>query len=191
MKIKARLAVALILSVALASIATGTETKNIEPVPQSNFYPVVIPELTPTPSREIIKEPTPQPSKAPKKVQPAATPKVVAKVSKPVSKAPRLTGHKASGVASYYCNANRARGRLSRCTVGYPDGPNSYYAAIRKDLLFLRGRWIQVCEGRNCLRVKIIDCNCGRGANLIDLYGDAFAYFHPLTRGRFDVYIKW
>jgi hypothetical protein len=38
--------------------------------------------------------------------------------------------------------------------------------------------------------VVVIDCNCGKNANLIDLYSDAFRRLAPLSRGRVDVVIK-
>lgn len=88
------------------------------------------------------------------------------------------------GVASYYC----LRGR-SRCTRGYSGG---LYAAIRKDLLFLRGKYVRVCTfTKRCVTVKIIDCNCGPHANLIDLYSDAFRRLVPLSRGVVKVTVRW
>jgi hypothetical protein len=39
--------------------------------------------------------------------------------------------------------------------------------------------------------VTIIDCNCGAGANLIDLYSDAFERLAPLSRGRIAVTLAW
>lgn len=87
-----------------------------------------------------------------------------------------------SGQATWYCK----RG-VSRCTRGYPSG---YYAAIRKDLLALRGKTVLVCA-KKCIRVKIIDCNCGPHANLIDLYWDAFNAISDPSLGRIRVTVKW
>lgn len=39
--------------------------------------------------------------------------------------------------------------------------------------------------------MTIIDCNCGPGANLIDLYSAAFQRLAPLSRGRIDVTLEW
>ena len=41
------------------------------------------------------------------------------------------------------------------------------------------------------MTVTIIDCNCGPGANLIDLYADAFQRLAPLSRGRIPVTLAW
>lgn len=88
------------------------------------------------------------------------------------------------GIASYYCLIG-----VSRCTRHHPGG---MYAAIRRDLLFLRGRTVQVCADKNnCIYVKIIDCNCGPHANLIDLYSDAFKRLTNLSRGVVKVMVKW
>lgn len=64
------------------------------------------------------------------------------------------------------------------------------YAAIRRDLLSLRGKRVQVCTARKCITVTIIDCNCGPHANLIDLYSDAFRALAPLSAGRIKVTVK-
>lgn len=63
---------------------------------------------------------------------------------------------------------------------------NDFYAAIREDLLYLRGKRVLVCASK-CVAVTIIDCNCGRDANLIDLYADAFAAISDIGRGRINV----
>lgn len=103
---------------------------------------------------------------------------------KPKQHAPKLTGNFTSGVASYYC----LRGK-SRCTIGHSGGP---YAAIRKDLLFLRGKTVKVCRvGGSCTFVTIIDCNCGPNANLIDLYSYAFKKLGPISLGVLKVKVTW
>lgn len=62
------------------------------------------------------------------------------------------------------------------------------YAAMRKPYnARYRGQWVLVCSGDRCTEAKVIDCNCGDGANLIDLYGDAFEKLAPLGTGRLKV----
>ena len=196
MNLKARLAIVFLLLISIITTATGTEPVQIKPVPVTEFRPVLIAPGKPEPVRVPIMRiedplpvPSPKPSKAPKREQPKSKPTVKTTTTK--LQTPKLSGKMRKGVASYYCNANPKRGKVSRCTRGYPDGKNSYYAAIRKDLLFLRGKRVKVSANGRSLWVRIIDCNCGRGANLIDLYGDSFAYFYPLTKGRFNVKISW
>jgi hypothetical protein len=74
--------------------------------------------------------------------------------------------------------------------VGHPGG---LYAAIRRDLLFLRGRQVSVCVAgtSRCVSVTIIDCNCGAHANLIDMYSDAFRHLAPLSQGAVSVVLRW
>lgn len=55
----------------------------------------------------------------------------------------------------------------------------------------MRGKTISVCTKRECIRVTVIDCNCGRNANLIDLYSDAFKRLAPLSQGTVRVTIRW
>ncbi len=64
------------------------------------------------------------------------------------------------------------------------------FAAIRKDLLHLRGEQVTVCSSSKCIEVTIIDCNCGPNANLIDLYADAFRKLAPLSRGTVSVTVR-
>lgn len=110
-------------------------------------------------------------------------PQVVVK-SKPTSKPTvNKTRHSIAGQASWYCKTG-----VSICTRNHPGG---FYAAIRRDLLFLRGKRIKVCDSNNCITVTIIDCNCGPRANLIDLYSDAYRRLAPLSTGRINVVIKW
>lgn len=92
--------------------------------------------------------------------------------------------HSVTGTATWYCLPGR-----SRCTRGYPGG---LYAAISRDLLFLRGKRVRVCHGSSCVVVKVIDCNCGKGVTKsIDLYADAFRAIAPLTAGRIKVTIRY
>lgn len=157
----------------------------IQPLPENEFHQVpdpttkievpVIVDIRPTtkPSRPVIKVPEP-------KVIAVAKP-----VAKPVQVPKVKIGHNlTSGVASYYC-----RPPTSRCTKGHPGG---LYAAIRKDLLFLRGRTIKVtADNGKVVFVTIIDCNCGPSANLIDLYSDAFVKLRPISYGIVNVTISW
>jgi hypothetical protein len=64
------------------------------------------------------------------------------------------------------------------------------YAAIRRDLLDWRDQLVEVCTESACVVVTIIDCNCGKNANLIDLYSDAFLKLAPLSAGRIRIAIR-
>jgi rare lipoprotein A (peptidoglycan hydrolase) len=152
----------------------GREIKRVGPLPPEEFYPVT---LSPTPAPKVTPhvtlntaKPTPRPTK-----------------NSVAVKKPTLQGktHSAilTGVASWYCKSG-----VSRCTRGYPSG---MYAAIRKDLLYLRGKTVKVCStiSGTCIHVRIIDCNCGTNANLIDLYSTAFRALAPLSAGRISVKI--
>lgn len=80
--------------------------------------------------------------------------------------------------ASWYCNADPARGPLSRCTTGHPDTPGpDLYAAVSPDLP--RGM-LRVCAA-SCVTVEAIDCRCSSPG--IDLYADAFEALAPLSVG--------
>lgn len=105
-----------------------------------------------------------------------------------VGATPVQAGATVAGVATWYCNADRRRGPVSRCTEGFPDrrGPD-LYAAIRRSDLELRGQLVRVCAAGRCVVARIIDCNCARGSSLIDLYGDAFDQLAPLAAGRIRV----
>lgn len=144
----------------------------------TNFEPVVIP------SAKIIHDnwPDPRPTMGTQPKQKKIPQPIIKELTPPTPK-PDNGDHKLSGVASWYCLAG-----VSRCTYTHSGG---MYAAIRKDLLFLRGKTIGVCTNDNCIRVTVIDCNCGVNANLIDLYSDAFRQLAPLSQGRVKVYITW
>lgn len=199
MFLKKRIAVAVTLSLAVSAVgAAGYEPTKVEPLPDSAFTRVEAPvrkvspvNITPNLHRypfEIVPVPSPTPKPTAKPTpKPTPKPKIVvkAKPKKELSSV-RTTGRMARGVASWYCVSG-----VSRCTRGHPDGSRSYYAAIRRNMLFLRGRTIAVCVAKDCIPVRIIDCNCGSHANLIDLYGDAFKHFYPLSKGKFNVTIKW
>lgn len=152
----------------------------IVPVPQAEVKVVAVPSTTPT--VDVILEPPPVRAAAtlPPRRQPEPRPGAEAQ-SQP-KPPPPVTRHSTTGVASWYC------GHGSRCTRGHPSG---LYAAIRRDLLSLRGRFVTVSSGGRSVRVQIIDCNCGSHANLIDLYSDAFERLAPLSKGRIKVTIRW
>ena len=124
---------------------------------------------------------------APPTASAIATHRPTATVPPPTGRpAASMSGHSITGIASWYC-----RPGVSRCTRGHPDG---LYAAIRRDLLTLRGARVTVCRTdlpSVCVVVTIIDCNCGPNANLIDLYSDAFRELAPLSRGVVKVTVHW
>lgn len=168
---KRKLLAASLLALGLSLPVTGTQ--QLEPISfgPNEFRRVELPETS-----KVIREPvgTIIPLKQPdiKSVKPK-----IIDTSKP------KTTNKISGTASWYCLSG-----VSRCTRGHGSG---MYAAIRRDLLFLRGKTINVCAGKDCIRVTIIDCNCGSGANLIDLYSTAFRKLAPLSQGGVKVTISW
>lgn len=159
-----------------ASTIEGREPTPIQPLNDSQFQKIesfiILEPKTEFPRRKpLIKQVVPEP-----KFEVKSTSKPV---REPVIKP---TGKSLSGIASWYCKAG-----TSRCTRGHSGG---LYAAIRRDLLFLRGKVISVCSSK-CIHVKVIDCNCGVHANLIDLYSDAFRLLAPLSAGRIRVTIHW
>lgn len=120
-------------------------------------------------------------------LQPSATPKRVY----------AATGRRqVRGIASFYCSPGAPY--YSRCTVGYP--ADSAVAAAGPALRVgqWRGRWVTVCYP-DCARpavavqVRLVDCNCGPNANLIDLYGGIFAQLAPggLGQGVMEVEVTW
>lgn len=157
---------AIILGLLFVSQSYSIEPYVYKPLPSEYFSKVVIEPIIdsfiPTPAPTILK--------------PVITAKPII-----VETSEKTT---LSGIASWYCLNG-----VSRCTIGYSGG---YYAAIRKDLLELRGKYVLVCAGKgNCVRVKVIDCNCGPNANLIDLYWDAFNAISNPTLGRIKVTVSW
>jgi rare lipoprotein A (peptidoglycan hydrolase) len=53
-----------------------------------------------------------------------------------------------------------------------------------------RGSVVDVCRGRACTTVRLIDwCACG-GGRVIDLYADAFDDLAPLGRGVISVTVR-
>lgn len=176
-KIIAALAVLLLLS------ATTTGKPPTKPSEISGFRPV---EVKPTDNISVVirdrwfsnSTPAPRPQIS-RKTKP-----IIVNLTPPEPKRDNGTGTRINGVASWYCLPG-----VSRCTYTHSGGN---YAAIRRDLLFLRGEYINVCANSgSCVRVQIIDCNCGSNANLIDLYSDAFRQLAPLSAGVVKVYIEY
>ena len=98
---------------------------------------------------------------------------------------PKLTGHRATGGASWYCQTG-----VSACHHSYPGG---MYAAAGAPLRVgdWRGRQVRVCAGSDCIWVRLIDwCACGNG-HIIDLYSDAFRRLGPLNAGVLRVTVSW
>jgi len=89
--------------------------------------------------------------------------------------------------ASYYCNADASRGKLSRCRIGYPDGPGAdLYAAAGPAVQRMmgsdwQGEQVQVIGNGRDVTVTLID-SCPPCSG-IDLYADAFVQLAPLSRG--------
>jgi len=105
----------------------------------------------------------------------------------PVAKQPgvRLTGHSATGSATWYCKTG-----VSACHHNYPGG---LYAAAGPELRVgnWRGRHVRVCGNGHCVNVTLIDwCACG-GNHIIDLYSDAFTRLAPLSAGAVHVKVSW
>lgn len=155
------------------SISSYQPTK-IKPPPREKFH-LLSPSSVPDPIYDNIAR---IPSHSPRKIIDQVDPKPIIVYTTPIPKEqPRISsGNSHEGYASWYCLSGK-----SRCTVGHPSG---YYAAIRKDLLYLRGSTVSVCTSSKCINVTIIDCNCGPNANLIDLYSDAFRVLAPLSQGK-------
>jgi hypothetical protein len=110
-----------------------------------------------------------------------------------VAASPQPTRHgrvSVSGFATWYCNSDPRRGRVSRCRAGYPDRPGvaDLYAGVSPDLARFRGELADVCWHDRCVRVRVIDCDC-QAVDSIDLYADAFERLAPLSRGRIAVTI--
>ena len=98
---------------------------------------------------------------------------------------PKLTGHRVTGSATWYCQTG-----VSACHHSYPGG---MYAAAGPALRVgaWRGRQVRACAGGACVWVRLIDwCACG-GGHVIDLYSDAFRRLAPLDAGALRVTVSW
>lgn len=99
------------------------------------------------------------------------------------------SGPSLEGTATWYCNSDARRARLSRCHYRYPDGPGvDLFAAAGHRLQRLigphwRGSVVQVTSAAGVpVWVRLIDsCACA-GDHEIDLYLDAFTFL--AERGR-------
>jgi hypothetical protein len=155
------------------TIATGPEPSRgpIADFPVASW----IPSLRPNPTLPMI-------AKAEVKVQPKPQGKPHVKKA---TRALKLTGRHATGTATWYCKTG-----VSVCHHSYPGG---MYAAAGSELRIgaWRGRYVRVCAGSDCIRVRLIDwCACG-GNHIIDLYSDAFRQLAPLSAGGIHVTVSW
>jgi len=179
-----------------AATATGLPPATQTVVSPELYEPVTIPRSIPSTTRPTLgasiplgtdeapraESPTPTPTPNPT-ASPRPTPRATPRPT-PEPVASLETSHSVEGTASWYCSPGR-----SRCSVGRTGG---LYAAISRDLLWLRGRAISVCSGASCVVVTVIDCNCGPGVTkAVDLYADAFKVLAPLSAGRLKVTIRW
>lgn len=124
------------------------------------------------------------------KVIPTSRPIVDIRAAEPGSE-PKIveetipTSSSVKGTATWYCLSG-----VSRCHYKYSGG---MYAAAGSELRVgkWRGRVVTVCQGDDCIKVKLIDwCAC-KGARIIDLYGDAFRRLAPLSSGTIPVKVSW
>ena len=179
MRVRAALAGAALLAVAIVSHGSARPSTEQKPLDDLAFRPVIIhrdPDPTdppiPTPSSTLppmLEPATPAPTRPSVK-----QPEVRARAEPKATKAPvKRTGRSARGVPTYYCRAG-----VSRCTRGHPDvAGNQMYAAAGPSLRIgdWRGRVVTVtAPSGKSVQVKLIDfCACG-GSHFIDLYYDAF-----------------
>ena len=91
---------------------------------------------------------------------------------------------RARGEASWYCLTG-----VSACHKDYSGG---MYAAAGPALRVgnWRGRVVTVCQGGDCIRVRLVDW-CGCPGRVIDLYGDAFRRLGSLSSGVIQVIVRW
>jgi len=180
-----------LLALALVAMNGGTlraEAPYVyQPVPQDRFTAVPEPTTAPQTHPHIgLLADEAQPLPAPF-ATPEPTPPRRERAAPTAQPAFASTGSSIEGTATFYCNHDASRGPLSRCSGGLPGG---LYAAISPDLLWLRGRQVQVCYESTCVVVRVADCNCQANQS-IDLYADAFVQLAPLSRGRIPVTISW
>jgi rare lipoprotein A (peptidoglycan hydrolase) len=165
----------------------------VAPAP-AEFHAFVLPataEPEPTSAIGAIRDAAPAPFldfSGPQRsfsTRPTPTQANTAKTASKVPPHPRLTGKRASGSATWYCQTG-----VSACHNAYPGG---LYAAAGPGLRVgaWRGRVVEVCSGGRCVWVRLIDwCACG-GNHLIDLYSDAFRQLAPLSSGALPVTVRW
>ena len=181
----------------LATGATARPPTAAGPLTAADFHPIVLPpgsvRQSPPPamtSAGRIRTGATIPDFADaSRAVPSTRPTPVQRMAaRAISKEPpfRSTGHRASGLATWYCLPG-----VSRCHNAYPGG---LYAAAGPGLRVgdWRGRRVQVCGSGACVVVRLVDwCACGGGARLIDLYSDAFRRLAPLSSGGVRVTVRW
>jgi rare lipoprotein A (peptidoglycan hydrolase) len=176
---------AIFASPVLAGIGLADEPLAFAPVEVASA-----PTLEPSPPRPAVRResrrgPSGSPSR-PTIALPADPPRVVVVASRDQAAEAVTASSKGSitGTASWYC------GHGSRCTAGYPSG---LYAAAGPALRVgnWRGRVVLVSANGRVVMVKLVDCNCGQHANLIDLYRDAFSRLADPSRGLIRVTVSW
>jgi rare lipoprotein A (peptidoglycan hydrolase) len=156
------------LPVADAEDASAKKVDALEKIRDFAAEPTA-PTARPTPAQRAIARAAVKAPRAPKARQPGV----------------RLSGHRATGAATWYCKPG-----VSACHHAYPGG---LYAAAGSELRIgkWRGRHVQVCGNGNCVNVTLIDwCACG-GNHIIDLYSDAFRRLAPLSAGAVHVTVRW
>ena len=173
-----------------ATAASGVQPAQNNPIPDSAFRPVSVPQLpgqsgvlarvrsvvpgaasgSIAESDELREPPSVVTPPAPRAQPSIAAPKPVV-----VTVAPPTT-HVLRGYASYYCYAGS-----SPCTSGYADGGgfDAYAAAGPKLRAAIGSGWRGRIVYVDGVRVKLIDwCQCYQGQSnekLLDLYHDVFA----------------
>lgn len=131
-----------------------------------------------------------QPSAEPSSSQATATAELRPRAHQPrlfvagAARVARAAGHRLSGIASWFC-----RPGYSRCSRGFP--ASGMYAAAGPALRAALGNWRGRLVYVNGVAVRLIDCNCGLNANLIDLFASVFRRLAPLSQGRLRVTITW
>lgn len=161
--------------------------------PEATQAPVAVSVPTPAPTEAPRPSPRPEVTTRPKVAQPVPKPQVQVK-PKPTRKPVIVTvDGRITGDASWYCNANRARGPLSICMAAHPDtrGFDAYAAAGPRLRRALGPNWRNRCVWVNGIPVVLADwCRCPDG-RVIDLYADVAEKLGLLRRGHGVVVVAW
>lgn len=172
---------AILLSASAAAFMPSPSAPDpvFRPVP-SPPRTAVAPRTTPTVDSHGLQK-APEPSR-PRVAVPEPRARVVAPPA-----TPGPAGSKVSGTATWYCLQG-----VSPCH--YAKSAGAYAAAGSEVRRWLgpkwRGQHVTVCQGDDCVRVKLIDwCACG-GRRIIDLYSDAFRQLSPLGAGVIEVTVR-
>jgi rare lipoprotein A (peptidoglycan hydrolase) len=185
----------------LTATATARPPGEPRPLTPADFRPIVVPAPSPfaTTTHGVIAGDDPldaiqdfatqgtTPAPRPTPLDRAAARSEAIAPATPKDRQPsiRLTGHSATGTATWYCETG-----VSACHHSYPGG---LYAAAGPELRVgnWRGRYVRVCGNGSCVTVQLIDwCACG-GNHIIDLYSDAFRHLAPLSAGGVRVRVSW